>query len=126
GRAHRRRARGGAVGQGGRALAGDAGLADRPRACVRLPGPQRPAGCDAGSAGPAVEVPGRDLPGGAHPLRPGAEGSVTAADAAPDLDRQIADVFALLGVLLVFVIAYLSAMFPLVEDAVRQPRPTVE
>jgi pyridoxal phosphate enzyme (YggS family) len=51
---------------------------------------------------------------------------VTAADAAPDLDRQIADVFALLGVLLVFVIAYLSAMFPLVEDAVRQPRPTVE
>ncbi|MDB5063634.1 MAG: hypothetical protein JWM18_68 [Chloroflexi bacterium] len=51
---------------------------------------------------------------------------MTSADAAPDLDRQIADVFALLGVLLVFVIAYLSAMFPLVEDAIRQSRPTVE
>jgi hypothetical protein len=57
GRAHRRRARGGAVGQGGRALAGDARLADRPRACVRLPGPQRPAGCDPGSAGPLWRFP---------------------------------------------------------------------
>jgi hypothetical protein len=39
------------------------------------------------------------------------------------LDDQISAVFSLLGLLLVFVIAYFSALWPRVEDLIAVPRP---
>jgi hypothetical protein len=41
------------------------------------------------------------------------------------LDDEISSAFALLGVLLVFVIGYFAALFPLVQDLLEQPKPDV-
>jgi hypothetical protein len=41
------------------------------------------------------------------------------------LNDQISGAFALLGVLLVFVIGYFAAFFPLVQDLLEQPAPEV-
>ena len=46
--------------------------------------------------------------------------------AAPDLDKQISDVFGLLAVLLVFVIGYFSALLPQAEDLISRVRPNEE
>jgi hypothetical protein len=43
----------------------------------------------------------------------------------PSVDRQIGDAFALLGVLLVFVLAYFSALVPLANELIARPRPDV-
>jgi len=45
------------------------------------------------------------------------------ADTAKDLDKEITDVFTLLGVLLVFAIALFSALLPIVDGLVRKPKP---
>jgi hypothetical protein len=42
------------------------------------------------------------------------------------LDRQISDAFGVLAVLLVFVIAYFTALLPTVEELLERPSPEVE
>jgi hypothetical protein len=42
------------------------------------------------------------------------------------LDEEISNAFALLGVLLVFVIGYFSALFPLAQDLIERPAPEIE
>jgi len=46
--------------------------------------------------------------------------------AALDLDKQISDIFALLAVLLVFVIGYFSALLPQAEELMARIRPNEE
>jgi hypothetical protein len=65
--------------------------------------------------------PGRDVPSGAEELR-----ARSAAAEMTTLDDEISSAFALLGLLLVFVIGYFAALFPLAQDLLEQPAPEVK
>lgn len=71
------------------------------------------------AAGSLLAVPRRDLPSGPEGVRTQREsGEMT-------LDEEISSGFSLLGLLLVFVIGYFAAFFPLTQEILERPAPDV-